>query len=336
MTRAFLVGNTLRQKSSHNRRQVSELYTIFTHETCRIETKMPVDCYSENEGDLFRMWVMRSKYFGTSEDLVFTDDALFQARCDCSEIRKFLEYLLKNLEDFDFSDTNIQITNNIHKHVLSVLHKTNTKIQRSYDVLDLNLVHEQIFQSINNLSAIYLPMMMHPRIFDTAAQKVLSLIFDTFVKLLVPFLPFLTEEMYRRMSLLKVSLLKVSLLKASCIDSQLFGDFPVTKDEMNKEEKQMWESLEKLRILVEKEKNRIKVGEDVELKLVMTLDVGSCCDNHAIQELVSLEKTLLLVLSTYFGVCTCSLEFVQDETRSSFSKNLKQASTISVVPLQKQ
>jgi len=264
--------------------------------------------------------VLRSKY--SVEEVVFTKECVLQSRVDYMILRDFFTYLIDHT-DFDPQDI-MNTPDVIVMHVLGNLHKTNTKIQRAYEALDPASAFQLVMQSINELTSTYFPILQQQQKQHGSIKKALFLIFDTFLKLLAPIVPLLVEEAYQHV---RIHFGCYSTTHLS-VHSHLF---PVTKEVMSKETKQMWESFEKVQSMVEKEKNRMK-GVAVHVKIF--LNIYTCRDGHNIHQLIKETPILESLTSSYFGVNACIWEF-KTEGESKFCHNLKQAAAIIVTPISK-
>jgi len=239
-----------------------------------------------------------------------------------------------------YSQLPINTSDIIVMHVLGNMHKTNSKIQRAYETLDPGSAYQLIMQAINELTSTYFPILQHlqqqeeqdqlqqqqdqiqqQQIQHGSTKKALFLIFDTFLKLLSPIVPLLTEEAYQHV--------RIHFGYSTTHLSIHCHLFPVTEEVISKEAKQMWESLEKVQSMIEKEKNRMK---GVELQAKMVININTCRDGHNIHQLMKEAPILESLMSMYFGVSVCIWEF-KIEGEVKFCQNLKQAATIVVTPI---
>jgi len=183
-------------------------------------------------------------------------------------------------------------------------------------------------------------------------KQTLFVVFDTLIKLLAPIVPLLAEEFYQH---IRMKFSCYSGDNAFCTVQEYL--FPVTKEVLNKEDKQMWEALSKVQSMVDysiaKYQRESGEGQDIDKDpLKSTLDstvvdtqsktkpstcfhvhvsinTSTCRDGHVISQLMKQTPGLWAVLSKYFGVELCQLEFVEDGEKE-FCQNLKQACTIEI------
>jgi len=167
-------------------------------------------------------------------------------------------------------------------------------------------------QTVHELTFTYFPMIRQ----RSGFSKTLFTTFDTFLKLVTPMVPLLAEEAYQHVRRNFGCYLSLRSVK-DC-------SFPITKDMSTKEAKQMWESLEKLQNMVEKEKNRFK---GVVCRAEISINCNTCRDGHAISQLVKQTPDILEMLHVFFGVAVCDLK-LKEEGEINFCQNLKQSSDI--------
>ncbi|MDR0661948.1 MAG: isoleucine--tRNA ligase [Holosporales bacterium] len=163
----------------------------------------PVTIMTQKGADVLRLWVLSSDF---KEDVRVGTGILKQQEDLYKRLRNTVRYLLGNLHDFTTQDAvPYEKMPSLERWVLHRLTEIDQQVMRARETFALNtlLVELQTFCA-NDLSAFYFDVRKdrlycegQGAILRRSCQTVLEVVFETLVRWLAPFVPFLAEEAWQ-------------------------------------------------------------------------------------------------------------------------------------------
>ena len=137
-------------------------------------------------------------------DIRYMPEKLETAKNFANKIWNASKFVLMNLEDYEYKKEEIQLTVE-DKWILSKLNKLIKDVCINLDNYNLGIAIDNIYEFIWNEFCDWYVEMVKPRLYDKenktrmTAQYVLEKVLSDSLKLLHPFMPFLTSEIYSKL-----------------------------------------------------------------------------------------------------------------------------------------
>lgn len=185
--------------------------------------------FAEYSPDVLRLWVLSQDFY---KELKFSKVNLLQATEKYKKLRNTLRFCLQNLLDFDWeTQKNYQeLHYSYNRYELNQLSKTKEKVLKAMNQYDFNSALVYLYSFAEETSAFYFDSLKDTLYCDDKnsekrkeAQFVLSVLFETMLVLLQPFMPYSVEEAYQK-------------LKFSNKESSLLLDFQNVQQYLHKQE----------------------------------------------------------------------------------------------------
>jgi isoleucyl-tRNA synthetase len=156
--------------------------------------------------DILRLWAASVDY---QQDVRIGQNAMKQVAESYRKIRNTYRFVLGNLNDFN-PETDLVSDENLHlvdQYMLAELDELLGKVYKAYDEFDFGTVYKLIVNYVTqSLSNFYLDFTKDILYIDKAdsvrrrsVQTVLFRVVDALIKVMVPYLPFTTEEAYKEL-----------------------------------------------------------------------------------------------------------------------------------------
>lgn len=163
----------------------------------------PEEVFSTFGADVLRLWVSSVDY---SQDVSISKAILKQVSDAYRRIRNTFRFLLGNLDDFDIEKDAVRDfgeLESIDRYMLIKTAKLLSSIERSYEEYKFNNVYREVYDFVNDLSAVYMDV-SKDRLYSEApnsprrraAQTVLANITEVLVRVLAPILSFTCDEVW--------------------------------------------------------------------------------------------------------------------------------------------
>ena len=163
----------------------------------------PLDIIERYGADSLRFSLVTGNAAGN--DMRFYTEKVEAARNFCNKVYNAARFVLMNIDENttpQFDESKLSI---IDKWILAQLDRTIREVTAHLDAYDLNLAAEKIYDFIwGTLCDWYIELSKPSLYSDDAEEKVrvssvLLYVLSTSMKLLHPFMPFITEELYQRL-----------------------------------------------------------------------------------------------------------------------------------------
>ena len=164
----------------------------------------PLDVIEKYGADSLRFSVLSGTTMGN--DIRYMPEKLEQASNFCNKLWNASKFVLMNLEDskelnnIDIKDLRIE-----DKWIISKLAKLTKEVENNIDNYDLGIAIDKIYSFIWNEFCDWYIEIVKPRLYDKentsrhSAQYTLNRVLKSALKLLHPFMPFITEEIYTKL-----------------------------------------------------------------------------------------------------------------------------------------
>ena len=164
----------------------------------------PLDVIEQYGADSLRFSVLSGTTMGN--DIRYMPEKLEQASNFCNKLWNASKFVLMNLEDskelnnIDIKDLRIE-----DKWIISKLAKLTKEVENNIDNYDLGIAIDKIYSFIWNEFCDWYIEIVKPRLYDKentsrhSAQYTLNRVLKSALKLLHPFMPFITEEIYTKL-----------------------------------------------------------------------------------------------------------------------------------------
>lgn len=145
-------------------------------------------------------------------DIRYMPEKLETAKNFANKIWNASKFVLMNLEDYEYKKEEIQLTVE-DKWILSKLNKLIKDVCINLDNYNLGVAIDNIYEFIWNEFCDWYVEMVKPRLYDKenktrmTAQYVLEKVLSDSLKLLHPFMPFLTEKIYKNLPKIEKSIM---------------------------------------------------------------------------------------------------------------------------------
>ncbi|MBQ6235923.1 MAG: valine--tRNA ligase, partial [Clostridia bacterium] len=163
----------------------------------------PIDIIEKYGADSLRFSLVTGNAAGN--DMRFYTEKVEAARNFCNKVYNAARFVLMNIDEDtkpEFDESTLSI---VDKWILAQLDRTIRDVTANLDAYELNLAAEKIYDFIwGTLCDWYIELAKPSLYSDDAAEKarvssVLLYVLSTSMKLLHPFMPFITEELYQRL-----------------------------------------------------------------------------------------------------------------------------------------
>lgn len=164
----------------------------------------PLDVIEKYGADSLRFSVLSGTTMGN--DIRYMPEKLEQASNFCNKLWNASKFVLMNLEDSeDLNNIDIKELRIEDKWIISKLTKLTKEVENNIDNYDLGIAIDKIYSFIWNEFCDWYIEIVKPRLYDNentsrhSAQYTLNKVLKSALKLLHPFMPFITEEIYTKL-----------------------------------------------------------------------------------------------------------------------------------------
>ena len=207
----------------------------------------PMDVIDTYGCDSLRFFLTTNSAPG--QDLRYDEEKVKSTWNFINKIWNASRYVLMNLEDFNDKDYTLDNLSNSDKWILTKLNKTIESITKSMDKYDFNIVGNTLYNFIwTDFCDKYIELSKFNQ--NNTTKSVLLKVLTSIIKMLHPFMPYVTEEIYQMLP-----------IKES--DSIMISTYPKYEKEyvFNKEEKEIDNILEFITLFRNK-KLELNIGSD--------------------------------------------------------------------------
>ena len=260
----------------------------------------PMDVIDTYGCDSLRFFLTTNSAPG--QDLRYDEEKVKSTWNFINKIWNASRYVLMNLEDFNDKDYTLDNLTNSDKWILTKLNKTIESITKSMDKYDFNIVGNTLYNFIwTDFCDKYIELSKFNQ--NNTTKSVLLKVLTSIIKMLHPFMPYVTEEIYQMLS-----------IKDS--ESIMISTYPKYEKEyvFNKEEKEIDNILEFITLFRNK-KLELNIGSD--FKVINNIKNNDNLDlilnSLKIKDKLTDENTSNTVKVEYNNL---SLEIVYDNTKN--------------------
>ena len=260
----------------------------------------PMDVIDTYGCDSLRFFLTTNSAPG--QDLRYDEEKVKSTWNFINKIWNASRYVLMNLEDFNDKDYTLDNLSNSDKWILTKLNKTIESITKSMDKYDFNIVGNTLYNFIwTDFCDKYIELSKFNQ--NNTTKSVLLKVLTSIIKMLHPFMPYVTEEIYQMLP-----------IKES--DSIMISTYPKYEKEyvFNKEEKEIDNILEFITLFRNK-KLELNIGSD--FKVINNIKNNDNLDlilnSLKIKDKLTDENTSNTVKVEYNNL---SLEIVYDNTKN--------------------
>ena len=207
----------------------------------------PMDVIDTYGCDSLRFFLTTNSAPG--QDLRYDEEKVKSTWNFINKIWNASRYVLMNLEDFNNKDYTLDNLTNSDKWILTKLNKTIESITKSMDKYDFNIVGNTLYNFIwTDFCDKYIELSKFNQ--NNTTKSVLLKVLTSIIKMLHPFMPYVTEEIYQ-------------MLPIKELDSIMISTYPKYEKEyvFNKEEKEIDNILEFITLFRNK-KLELNIGSD--------------------------------------------------------------------------
>ena len=154
----------------------------------------PIDMIEEYGADALRFYLTTASAAGT--DLKFDEDKVKSTWNFINKLWNASRYVLMNTEDYEYSLENLSLAD---KWILTKLNKTIKSVTKSMEKYDFNIVGDTLHSFIWNDFCDWYIELSKINMNDTS-KSVLVYTLKAILKMLHPFMPFVTEEIYTKLT----------------------------------------------------------------------------------------------------------------------------------------
>ena len=260
----------------------------------------PMDVIDTYGCDSLRFFLTTNSAPG--QDLRYDEEKVKSTWNFINKIWNASRYVLMNLEDFNDKDYTLDNLSNSDKWILTKLNKTIESITKSMDKYDFNIVGNTLYNFIwTDFCDKYIELSKFNQ--NNTTKSVLLKVLTSIIKMLHPFMPYVTEEIYQMLP-----------IKDSV--SIMISTYPKYEKEyvFNKEEKEIDNILEFITLFRNK-KLELNIGSD--FKVINNIKNNDNLDlivnSLKIKDKLTDENTSNTVKVEYNNL---SLEIVYDNTKN--------------------
>ena len=164
----------------------------------------PLDVIEQYGADSLRFSVLSGTTMGN--DIRYMPEKLEQASNFCNKLWNASKFVLMNLEDSkDLDNIDVKDLKIEDKWIISKLTKLTKEVENNIDNYDLGIAIDKIYSFIWNEFCDWYIEIVKSRLYDKentsrhSAQYTLNKVLKSALKLLHPFMPFITEEIYTKL-----------------------------------------------------------------------------------------------------------------------------------------
>ena len=260
----------------------------------------PMDVIDTYGCDSLRFFLTTNSAPG--QDLRYDEEKVKSTWNFINKIWNASRYVLMNLEDFNDKDYTLDNLTNSDKWILTKLNKTIESITKSMDKYDFNIVGNTLYNFIwTDFCDKYIELSKFNQ--NNTTKSVLLKVLTSIIKMLHPFMPYVTEEIYQ-------------MLPIKDSESIMISTYPKYEKEyvFNKEEKEIDNILEFITLFRNK-KLELNIGSD--FKVINNIKNNDNLDlilnSLKIKDKLTEENTSNTVKVEYNNL---SLEIVYDNTKN--------------------
>ena len=154
----------------------------------------PIDMIEEYGADALRFYLTTASAAGT--DLKFDEDKVKSTWNFINKLWNASRYVIMNTEEYDYSLDNLTLSD---KWVLTRLNETIKEVTKNMESYDFNLVGDALHSFIWNDFCDWYIELSKINMNDTS-KSVLIYVLKNILKMLHPFMPFVTEEIYTKIT----------------------------------------------------------------------------------------------------------------------------------------
>ena len=153
----------------------------------------PMDVIDEYGADSLRYYLTTSCALGT--DLRFDMDKVKSTWNFINKLWNASRYVLMNLEDYNYTLENLTISD---KWILNKLNETTKTVTKHMETYEFNIVGSELYNFIwNDFCDWYIELSKINM--NNTSKTVLTLVLKSILKMLHPFMPYVTEEIYTQL-----------------------------------------------------------------------------------------------------------------------------------------
>ncbi len=154
----------------------------------------PMEMIDKYGADALRYYLTTSVANGT--DLRFDEEKISATWNFINKLWNASRYVLMNLEDFKEEDYTLDNLASQDKWILTKLEKTIKVVTKKMETYDLNIVGSELYSFIwNDYCDAYIEMSKFKQ--DATTKSVLLYVLTNILKMMHPFMPYVTEEIYQ-------------------------------------------------------------------------------------------------------------------------------------------
>ncbi len=162
----------------------------------------PSDLIAEYGADALRFTVTLLEAQG--QDIFFSNDKVEIGRNFTNKIWNAARFVTMNLEDFDAESAPTDLSELSDRWILSRLNRTIKEVNASLERFRFNEASQTLYDFIWHDYCDWYVELSKPRLYNsddadtrTSAQRILARVLETSMRLLHPFMPFITEEIWQ-------------------------------------------------------------------------------------------------------------------------------------------
>ena len=187
----------------------------------------PLDVIEKYGADSLRFSVLSGTTMGN--DIRYMPEKLEQASNFCNKLWNASKFVLMNLEDSkDLDNIDVKDLKIEDKWIISKLTKLTKEVENNIDNYDLGIAIDKIYSFIWNEFCDWYIEIVKSRLYDKentsrhSAQYTLNKVLKSALKLLHPFMPFITEEIYTKLYDVDESIMISNF--SDCSDKDIFEE----------------------------------------------------------------------------------------------------------------
>ena len=187
----------------------------------------PLDVIEQYGADSLRFSVLSGTTMGN--DIRYMPEKLEQASNFCNKLWNASKFVLMNLEDSkDLDNIDVKDLKIEDKWIISKLTKLTKEVENNIDNYDLGIAIDKIYSFIWNEFCDWYIEIVKSRLYDKentsrhSAQYTLNKVLKSALKLLHPFMPFITEEIYTKLYDVDESIMISNF--SDCSDKDIFEE----------------------------------------------------------------------------------------------------------------
>lgn len=167
----------------------------------------PMDVIDKYGADSLRFFLTTNTAMGL--DLRYDEEKVKSTWNFINKLWNASRYVLMNLEDFEEKDYTLDNLSNQDKWILTKLNRTINNVRKSMDRYDFNIVGSVLYSFIwNDFCDKYIELSKFNQ--NNTTKSVLLRVLTDILKMMHPFMPYVTEEIYGMLSIKEVESIMIS------------------------------------------------------------------------------------------------------------------------------